>query len=377
MPLTRRTALLAPLSAFAVRRYAHAEETIKIGQIAPSTGPNAENGRFLVNGAKLAVTAVNAAGGVLGRPIELVVEDDQTSNPGAVLAFSRLVSRGDIVAFIGAPTSTQMHAIAPDILRVGRPVMFNASDPALTHMGNRWLFRVRAHDAYSARVIAGYGVEDLGKRNWAVIHSTDAFGTAAMKYLVAELDRRGIKPALIQGYVNQQVDFTAVVLAVKQSGADVIGSYFTIPADLAVLARQLRQLGVSAAWIGSQAIATATALSLAGPALFGTYGVVDFARESNPEATAFDTSYQQTYRTPGDAFAAWPYDEINILAHAINAAGGTDAEAIRTALLAIRDLKGVNGTFAFDANGDGLRGLNVVRNDNGRMMFVRHVEFTE
>ncbi len=376
MPITRRAALVTSVAAVASGGRAWAEDTIKIGQIAPSTGANAENGRFLANGAKLAVATVNAAGGVLGKPLELVVEDDQTTNPGAVLAFSRLASRGDIVAYIGAPTSTQMHAIAPDILRVGRPVMFNASDPALTHMGNRWVFRVRAHDAYSARVIAGYGVQDLGKRNWTVIHSTDAFGTAGMKYLVGELDKLGVKPALIQGYVNQQVDFTAVVLAVKQSGSDIIGSYFTIPADLAVFARQLRQLGVSAAWIGSQAITTATALSLAGPALFGTYGVVDFARESNAEAMAFDESYQQTYKAPADAFAAWPYDEISLLARAINAAGSTDPEAIRTALLAIRDVKGINGTFAFDENGDGLRGLNIVRNDNGRIAFIRHVDFT-
>jgi branched-chain amino acid transport system substrate-binding protein len=377
MPITRRTALAASVAAVAgSARWAWAEDTIKIGQIAPATGANAQNGRFLMNGAKLAVDDVNAAGGVLGRQLELLVEDDQTTNPGAVLAFSRLASRDDIVAFIGPTSSTQMHAVAPDVLKAGKPVVFNTSDPALTHLGNPWLFRVRAHDAYSARVMAEYGVKELGKRSWAIVHSTDAFGTAAMKLLSAEVDKLGATRALVQGYVNQQVDFTAVVLAVKQSGADIIGSYFTIPTDLAVFARQLRQLGVTAAWIGSQANATATALSLAGPALFGTYAVVDYVPESNPEATAFAEHYQQTYNSPSDAFTAWAYDEIMILAHAITAAGSTDPQRVREALLATHGLKGVNGSFSFDANGDGLRGLNIVRNDNGRLVFIRHVDFT-
>jgi len=360
-----------------VGQRATAQETIKIGQIAPATGPNAQNGRFMTNGAKLAVEAMNSAGGVLGKPIELITEDDQTTNPGAVLAFSRLVSRGDIVAYLGPPSSTQTHAIAPDVLKAGRPLFLIGSDPALTHMGNPWLFRCRAHDAYAARVMAEYGVKDLGKRNWAIVYSTDAFGTAAMKLTVNALDKVGIKPALVQGYVNQLGDFTPVVLAVKQSGADILGTYFTFPTDLAVFARQVRQLGLTMPWIGSQSIATATALSLAGSTLFDTFGIVDFAAESTPEATRFATRYQQVYKSPADAFASLPYDAVTVLTHAINAAGNTDPEAIRKAILAVHGLHGVNGTLSFDANGDGMRGLDIVRNDKGRIAFIRRIEFDD
>jgi branched-chain amino acid transport system substrate-binding protein len=198
-----------------------------------------------------------------------------------------------------------------------------------------------------------------------------------MKALVAALEKLEAKPVLVQGYVNAQVDFTAVVLAVKQSGADILGSYITFPTDCAVLARQLRQLGVSLPWIGSQAITTATAISLAGAALYGSYGVVDFSPEANPESAAFTKHYEETYHSPADAFTAWPYDEIMMLAHAINAAGSTDPQRIREALLNIHGIKGVNGTFSFDANGDGLRGLNVVRNDAGKIVFIRRVEFPD
>jgi branched-chain amino acid transport system substrate-binding protein len=377
MLVTRRAVLLSSVAALAAGRRARAQETIKIGQIAPATGPNAQNGRFMTNGAKLAVEAMNSAGGILGKPIELVTEDDQTTNPGAVLAFSRLVSRGDIVAYLGPPSSTQTHAIAPDVLKAGRPLFLIGSDPALTHMGNPWLFRCRAHDAYAARVMAEYGVKDLGKRNWAIVYSTDAFGTAAMKLTVNALDKVGIKPTLVQGYVNQVGDFTPVVLAVKQSGADILGSYFTFPTDLAVFARQIRQLGLTMPWIGSQSIATATALSLAGSTLFDTFGIVDFAAESSPEATRFAARYEQVYKSPADAFASLPYDAVTVLTHAINAAGNTEPEAIRKAILATRGLHGVNGTLSFDANGDGMRGLDIVRNDKGRIAFIRRIEFND
>ncbi len=377
MTITRRTLMLSLTAAVAAGGRAVAQDTVKIGQIAPATGPNAQSGQFLVNGAKLAVEAVNRTGGVLGRPFELVIEDDQTTNPGAVLAFSRLASRSDIAAFLGPPSSTQTHAIAPDVLKVGKPLFTVGSDPALTHMGNPWLFRCRAHDGYSARVMAEYGIKELGKRNWAVVHSTDAFGAAAAKRLLGALGELGAKAALVQPYANQQGDFTAVVLAVKQSGADIIGSYFTFPTDVSVFARQLRQLGASIPLIGSQSIATTTALNLAGAALSGTFGIVDFAPQASPEAAEFAERYQQTYKVPADAFASWPYDAILVLAQAINAAGSIDPQAIRQAILGIHGLRGINGTLSFDANGDGMRGLDIVRNDNGRINFVRRIEFTD
>jgi len=229
---------------------ARSAEPLKIGVVASLTGPAAEGGRYTIQGAKLAAEEVNKTGGVLGRPIELVIEDDQTTNPGVVLAFSKLAGDKDIPAFIGPIYSTQIHAMAPDIQRLGKPVMIGGTDPQLTHMGNPWLFRFRPNDIYSARVIADYGVKTLGKKKWAIVHSTDAFGTSGMKNLVEDLKGMGVEPALVQGYTNYSQDFTPVVFAVKQSGADVMATYMPIPPDLAISARQLRQLGVDIAWVG-------------------------------------------------------------------------------------------------------------------------------
>ena len=99
-------------------RVARAEgDTIKIGMVVSITGPEAENGKYSLTGAKIALDRVNKAGGVLGKQVELITEDDQTTNPGAVLAFSKLAAQPDIVAFLGTIRSTPNHAMAPDILR--------------------------------------------------------------------------------------------------------------------------------------------------------------------------------------------------------------------------------------------------------------------
>jgi branched-chain amino acid transport system substrate-binding protein len=381
MRLTRRSVnlgLAASLATPAFSRIARAaDDTIKIGMVLPVTGPAADSAKYALAGAKIALERVNKSGGVLGKQVELVTEDDQTTNPGAVLAFSKLAAQPDIVAFLGSIRSTQNHAMAPDILKTGKPVCFGGTDPALTKMGNRWLIRFRPNDSYSGRVIASYGVETLGKKNWAIVHSTDAFGTGGLKALSAALDKVGAKVAIDQGYPNQSQDFTPVVLAVKSSGADIIGSYFTYDNDLAIFARQLRQLGVTLPWVGSPSIVVAGAVKLAGPALWGTYGVADFAIDANPASKEFAELYAAVANAPPDNYSSWTYDAIGVLAAAINKAGSTDPEKIRTAILSTKGYTGAEGEYNFDEFGDGLHGYNIVRNEKGVVVFDRHIEFTD
>src|ERR1700755_2208101 len=321
MKLTRRdfaAGIAAGIAAPYLIKSASAQgATIKIGMCAPVTGPAAESGGYAIKGAKLALDAINKAGGILGKQGELVIEDDQTTNPGIVLAFSKLAAQSDIVGFLGSVRSTQVHAMAPDVVKLGKPVMIGGTDPNLTHMGNPWLFRCRPNDSYSARVIADYGVNTLGKKKWAIVHSTDAYGTSGMKNLVEVLKRTGVEPVLIQGYTNNSQDLTPVALAVKQSGAEVMGTYITFETDLAIFARQLRQLGVHTGWVGSPATVAKTALRLAGPALDGSYAVSDFAAASSPSAKEFAGKYEEAYKSAPDNFGAWTYDAVHLLAIAI------------------------------------------------------------
>ena len=351
--------------------------TIKIGMCAPVTGPAAESGGYAVKGAKLALDAINKAGGILGKQAELIVEDDQTTNPGIVLAFSKLAAQSDIVGFLGSIRSTQVHAMAPDVIKLGKPVMIGGTDPNLTHMGNQWLFRCRPNDSYSGRVIAEYGVKTLGKKKWAVLHSTDAFGTAGGKALTEALTKLGSTPVLDQGYANQSQDFTPVVLAIKQSGADILGSYFTFENDLGIFGRQLRQFGVNIPWVGSPSITNVTALKLAGPALYNTYGVADYAEDSSDASKAFGKLYRDAVKVAPDNQSSWTYDAIDVLAQGINKAGSTDPGKIREAILSIKKFPGAEGEYNFDQNGDGLHGYNVVKNDKGNIVFDKHIEFND
>src|SRR5690348_7593629 len=377
MRLTRRdfaAGIVAGIAAPHIITSARAQgSTIRIGMCVPVTGPAAEQGLWAQNGAKLALDAVNKAGGILGKQAELVVEDDQTTNPGIVLAFSKLAAQSDIVGFLGSIRSTQVHAMAPDVLKLGKPVMIGGTDPNLTHMGNQWLFRFRPNDSYSGSVIAEYGVKTLGKKKWFVLHSTDAFGTAGGKALTEALGKLGAT-ATDQGYANQSQDFTPVVLAIKQSGADILGSYFTFESDLGIFARQLRQLGVNIPWVGSPSIVNITALKLAGPALYGTFGVADYAEDSSDASKAFGKLYRDAVKVAPDNQSSWTYDAINVLSAAINKAGSTDPGKIREAILATKKFPGAEGEYNFDQNGDGLHGYNIVKNDKGKIVFDKHIE---
>jgi branched-chain amino acid transport system substrate-binding protein len=375
--MRRLQALLTTLLLATLPLPARAADPIKIGMVVPLTGAIADAGRYGLQGAKLAVEEINAGGGVLGRPLELIVEDDQTLNPTTVLAFTKLADNKDIVAFLGPTRSTQIQAIAPSVLQSARPVMIGGTDPTLTRSGNPWLFRFRPNDTYTARAMAEFGVEKLGKQKWAIVHATDAFGTNAKSLFTEALKARGITPVMTEGQPNSSPDYTAVALAVKQSGADILATFITFEPDVAIFARQLKQLGVNVVWLGSPSITTTTARKLAGAALYGTYAVADFHPDANAEAKAFAEKYAGLYKTTPDFFASWPYDAVHLLAKAITAAGDTAPEKIRQALLAIKAYRGVEGTYNFDANGDGLHGYNIVKNSNGDVVVEQRIDFTD
>ena len=355
---------------------AFAAEPIVFGLVDEVTGPQAEAGVLTAQGAKLAVEEINAAGGIMGRQVELRIEDNQSANPTTVLAYTKLIEAG-VVAVIGPLRSTQVQAASPTIAKSKVPAVIGGSDPSLTRVNNPWIFRVRPNDLYSSKVMAEYGVKELKKLKWAIVHSTDTFGSGGKNALVDALKAQGIEPVLIQGYTNNSQDFTPTVLQIRKSGADIIGSYMTNAPDVGIFARQLRQLGVQIDWIGSTSVVTETAMKLAGEALWGVHSVSDFATEGNDEARAFTKRYKAKYGLDPDLFSAWSYGGVYLLKHAIEKAKSTDAEAIRNAMLSIKGLKGVEGTYNFEPNGDGVHGYNVVRNEKGKVVFIKHIEFDQ
>ena len=119
----------------------------------------------------------------------------------------------------------------------------------------------------------------------------------------------------------------------------------------------LRQLGVNIPWVGSPSVVAVSSTKLAGPALFGTYGVADYAEDSSDASKAFGKLYRDAYKVAPDNQSSWPYDAITVLSAAINKAGSTDPDKIREAILATKKFAGAEGEYNFDQNGDGLARL--------------------
>ena len=128
---------------------------------------------------------------------------------------------------------------------------------------------------------------------------------------------------------------------------------------------------------GFSGLIVAGAVKLAGPALWGTFGVADYAIDSSPEAQEFAKLYAEVSKAPADNYSSWTYDAIGVLSAAINKAGSTDPDKIRAAILSTKGYKGAEGEYNFDEFGDGLHGYNIVRNEKGVIVFDKHIEFKD
>ena len=329
------------------------------------------------SGAKLALEAVNKAGGVLGKQLELIVEDDQTTNPGIVLAFSKLAAQSDIVGFLGSIRSTQVHAMAPDVLKLGKPVMIGGTDPNLTKLGNPWLFRFRPNDSYSGRVIADYGVNTLGKKKWAVLHSTDAFGTAGGKALSEALEKAGRAAGSRSGLRQPEPGFhpgRAGDQAVRRRHPRLLfhlrkrSRHFCPAVAPARRQHSLGRFALDRQRHGAEARRSRALRHLRRRRL---------RRGFQRRIEGVRQAYREAYKVAPDNQSSWPYDAVTVLAAAINKAGSTDPQKIREAILAIKKFPGAEGEYNFDQNGDGLHGYNIVKNDKGNIVFDKHIEFND
>lgn len=338
---------------------------IKIGALLPLTGASATSGQDSLNGVNLAVSEINASGGINGRKLTVQSEDNQSSNQGTVAGITKLLTSHP-AAIIGPSVSGEVEAAGPSISQAGIPFFFGGTLPSLTHSGNPWLFRDRPTDEFFAWALADYGVKTLHITSWAVLHSADAYGTGAATYLVTDLKADGAKVVTDLGSPAGTTDFTSEVLQIKNSGAQGIASFLGSDQTNGLFAKQRQQLGLgSVPWVASGSAVTTAALKLGGSAMNGIAAVTDYVPSSNPAATSFDAAYLKQYGTAPDVNSAYTFDAVNIIAAAIKAAGTTAPASLRTAILGISNLQGVDGKFSFDKYGDGAHNVNVVTVKNG------------
>jgi branched-chain amino acid transport system substrate-binding protein len=344
---------------------------IKIGQIIPITGEAVESGRYQKQGAEIAVDKINATGGINGRKIQIVLEDDQTTNPGGVAALQKLLEDKEIPVIVSSLRSTQVQAMLPTINEAKIPMAIGGTNYGLTHSGSQWVFRFRPHDGMSAKVIAKLIVEELKQKKMGIVHSSDAFGNGGRDMLTPAVKELGGEVVFTQGFNNQEKDYTAVVQGLKKSGATAIGTYFTFGTDLGIFARQLKQQGVQVKWVGSPSITNVDSRNLAGDALFGTYGVTDFHAEASPTSRAFAAAYKAKYNQEPDLFSSWCYDAVIVFAEAMKKAPDLKPENLRKAILGIQKFQGAEGEYNFDQNGDSLDHYHIVLNENGSLKYFK------
>jgi branched-chain amino acid transport system substrate-binding protein len=342
---------------------------IKIGQVYPMTGGGVESGTYEKQGAELAIAEINAAGGINGRKLVLVQEDSKSTNAGVVAAFQKIVEDKAVVAVLGRTESTQVTALLPTIKETKIPVAIGGTNIGLTLQGVEWLFRFRPNDGLSAQVMVKYATEELKAKKIAILHSSDAFGAGGKDLLIKALAALNMTAVTIQAYNNDDKDYTGVITALKQSGADCMLTYMTLAPDEGIFAKQRTQQGLTINWVGSASITAVAGRALAGEALYGTFGVADF----HVDASAASKKFTAAYNKEPDYYAAWPYDAVYCFAEAMKKAATITPENIKNEMFKITKYEGAEGTYSFDKNGDGLKHYHIVVNDKDVIKMVKTI----
>jgi len=337
---------------------------IRIGFTPPITGASAAEGSFQIKAIKLALKEINAAGGVNGRQINLIMVDNQSSNPGALAALQNAVEQEKVLALIGVVKSTQVLATSDAIKGYGIPTFIGGTNVTLTRQGNPWLFRVRPDDSITALAMIKYIKEDLKLSKVGVLHDSDAFGTGGGDLVETYAKEYGLTVVRREKYTTKDKDYTAQLLSVKNAGAEILIAYSTNPEDAAVIQRQYRQLGSPFKFLGSPAHQHRDAINLARDAAEGIFAIADFVPGQTEANRKYAEDYKKEYNEEYDGLSAWTYDGLKILVNAIKKAG-EDRAKIQEAILATQGYKGVLGTFSFTPNGDGLHEVSVVQIEKG------------
>ena len=365
MAVMAMLALLAPAGAVEA-----ADGETLIGMNTPMTGANAANGALWIKAAKLAEKQINAAGGINGKQINLLIVDDQSTNPGALAAVNKSIEQDKVLALLGVTTSTQILAVSETIKKAGIPTLVGGSAVAVTRQGNPWMFRVRPDDSIVAQGMIKYIKEEMKLSKVGILHDADAFGTGGGDLVERYAKENGLTVVKREKYSGADRDFTAQLLALKNVGTEVMVVYATAGPAIAVIQRQYRQIGSPYKFLGSPTSAQENTLNLSKEAAEGLVAMMDNVPGEALKKYAAD--YKKEYNEEINTFAAFDYDALNILANAIRK-GGEDRAKMREAILATKGYVGVLGTYSFTPNGDSLHTASVVQIENGKPKLLKVV----
>ena len=362
---------LAVLSGAAVTA---APEPVKLGFFMSLTGRDASFGELSYRGARLAVDELNAAGGVLGRPIELVVEDNRSLAGESATAAKKLISRDHVVALIGECSSARTLEAAPVAQGAGVPLVTPAStNPKVTQVGDA-IFRVCFIDPFQGDVIAAFARRRLGLKRAALLVDAGApYSVGLAQYFEKTFVALGGEIVSRQKYNGADTDFRAQLTAIRAAGPDALflpGYY--VAAGL--VARQAKELGLQATLLGGDGFEAPQLLEIGGDALEGVCYSTHFATENtDQESRAFVAAFRAKFGSAPNGLAALTYDSVRLLADAITRAGTTEAGRLRHALAATKDFPGVTGRTTINAQRDADKDAAIITVRQGQLTFVETI----
>ena len=326
------------------------QEAVTFGIIAPMTGNNIMVGEFVVNGANLAQKQINEKGGILGKRLELVFEDEVDNVQTSVNAMTKMLNRPEITAFFGSTYSAFCIAVSPQVLEKRITMLAGGSSANIPKENNPYIWQARMTDDNSGILLAKAATETLKMKNPAILHIADSFGTGLKDQAVAAFQRIGIevKPNLIFAHVPDEKQFGPLLSQIRNSDADgLIAITHQMPA--AVICMQIESSGLDLPLLGSSSFNSVVARTTAKDAANGWYAVADWTPEVTTDSgQAFANAYREEYKGKPDSDmpAVTAFDSVMLFAEACRLANSTtDREAINNALAKIKAYPGAMSTY--------------------------------
>ena len=334
-------------------------DNIKYGVIGPLTGEYSLYGVAVENGAKLAAAEINEAGGVLGKDLEIVAYDSKGDPAEGVQAYNRLVDQDEIDALIGGTFSGVTLAVKELAVSDGLPVLTpTATNPDVT-LDAANVFRACYTDSYQGSVAAVFAAEDLGSSNAAILFNRDdAYSEGLATAFAAEYDARSLDYDNFE-FGKDDDDYAALLTNIQNGGYDVV----FLPAYVAEVGKVLTQaksLGLEVPFVGGDGwdgIEGEYADVAEGFYFANHYAKTDEAQVVQD----FVSNYTEEFGEAPNALAALAYDAVYAMAAAMEEAGSTDSAAVVAALKDFDYANAVTGSISFDANGDPIKSVTIIK----------------
>jgi branched-chain amino acid transport system substrate-binding protein len=364
--------LLAGVVCLAGCNKPQATDTILIGEYVSLSGSTATFGRSTDNAARIALDEANAAGGILGKKVALKVEDDQGKPEVAVNCVLKLIQRDKVVAVLGEVVSARSLAAAPICQQNKIPMLSPSSTNIDVTKKGDYIFRACFVDSFQGAVMAKFAANSLKAKTAAIFTDRKSdYSVGLTEFFKKTFTELGGQVVIEESYQADDREFKPQLTNIREKKTDIIyvPGYYT---ENALIAKQARELGMKQPLMGGDGWDSENTLTIGGLAVEPCYFSNHYSPEDpRPEVQAFVRKYQERYQTTPDALAVLGYDAMGILLDAIRRAGSTDPKAIRDALAATRDFKGVSGKITIDAERNARKDAVVLKVENGKFKFVQ------